>query len=208
MEKELFIFHKDWYDALKDFSDNVRLEVYDAIMCEAFGESRKDLSNEASIAMRFIRPLIQREQDCETTSKTAVKGTKAVQQSLFEESDIEPSEKMKIATFNYSNFRDFFNNTIKENGSRIPIVRRIDDRRKSMLHARMMDYGIDALYEVVDKVIASKFLNGDNKTGWKADFDWMFGPNNFRKVIEGKYDNREETVIVAEEQTSTINWQS
>jgi hypothetical protein len=33
-------------------------------------------------------------------------------------------------------------------------------------------------------------LLGNNKTGWKITFDWMFLPDNFQKVLDGKYDNR------------------
>ncbi len=133
----------------------------------------------------------------------------AIELQLFpEEENSEPTEKMKIATFNYSEFRDFFNKTLTEHGSRISTVRKIDERRKNVLHARMMDYGIDALYEVVEKVVKSKFLNGGSNKGWRADFDWIFGPDNFRKIIEGKYDDREEVTMPSEVQTSDINWQT
>lgn len=133
----------------------------------------------------------------------------AIELQLFpEEENSEPTEKMKIATFNYAEFRDFFNKTLTEHGSRISTVRKIDERRKNVLHARMMDYGIDALYEVVEKVVKSKFLNGGSSKGWRADFDWIFGPDNFRKIIEGKYDDREEVAIPSEVQTSDINWQT
>ena len=36
----------------------------------------------------------------------------------------------------------------------------------------------------------SEFLNGHNEKVWKADFEWLMRPNNFIKVLEGKYHNR------------------
>lgn len=163
----------------------------------------KETINEKDKVSPIIPLQTEKENKKEKDSQTPI------EQSLFpEEVKAEPTEKMKIATFNYSEFRDFFNNAMKEHGSRISAVRKIDERRKNVLHARMMDYGIDSLYEVVEKVVNSKFLNGGSKTGWRADFDWIFGPDNFRKIIEGKYDDREDAPVLPEVQTSDINWQS
>lgn len=91
--------------------------------------------------------------------------------------------------------KDFFNRTM-ENAS-IPKIRtKIDGRRKEMLTARVREYGIDMVYEVITKAAASSFLNGGGNRGFVADFEWLMRPNNFPKVLEGNYDNHE---------TSTIN---
>lgn len=36
-------------------------------------------------------------------------------------------------------------------------------------------------------VASSRFLNGQNKDGWKADFDWLLKPDKMIKIIEGGY---------------------
>lgn len=91
--------------------------------------------------------------------------------------------------------KEFFNRTM-ENAS-IPKIRaKIDGRRKEMLIARVREYGIDMVYEVITKAAASSFLNGGGNRGFVADFEWLMRPNNFPKVLEGNYDNHE---------TSTIN---
>ncbi len=43
---------------------------------------------------------------------------------------------------------------------------------------------------VIQIAAKSDFLNGKNNKGWKVDFDWLFLPNNFPKVLEGNYDNQ------------------
>lgn len=87
---------------------------------------------------------------------------------------------------------DFFNRTM-ENAS-IPKIRtKIDGRRKEMLTARVREYGIDMVYEVITKAAASSFLNGGGNRGFVADFEWLMRPNNFPKVLEGNYDNHETT---------------
>ena len=101
----------------------------------------------------------------------------------------EPEVKSKVSDFDFDDFLDYFNKTLKANNSIIPSLRKIDERRKNVIHARIKDYGTDAIYEVVQKASVSSFMNGGGSKGWKANFDWMFGPDNFRKVLEGNYDD-------------------
>lgn len=93
----------------------------------------------------------------------------------------------KSASADADQFLVFFNSSVE--GSRIPKLKAMTDKRKSMLHARIKEYGKDEVAKAVRKAVASNFLNGDNSRGFKADFDWIFRPNNFPKVIEGNYDN-------------------
>lgn len=94
--------------------------------------------------------------------------------------------------FDYKEFVAYFNSTLDQNDCKIPRVRTLDERRKNKVHARLQQYGKDALYEVVQKAAKSLFLNGGGNKGFRASFDWLFGPDNFKKVLEGNYDNREQ----------------
>jgi hypothetical protein len=48
---------------------------------------------------------------------------------------------------------------------------------------------------IINKINQSDFLNGINDRKWKADFDWLFSNDtNIWKVIEGKYDNKNNIV--------------
>ena len=50
--------------------------------------------------------------------------------------------------------------------------------------------GYSVLRVILAKMQASKFMKGDNKQGWKADFDWILeNDKNWPKILEGKYDN-------------------
>lgn len=60
------------------------------------------------------------------------------------------------------------------------------------IKARIADYGLDGLYEAIDKIPKSSFLSGkvvNQKTGklWKMTFSWFIGPQNFEKVYNGNY---------------------
>lgn len=79
----------------------------------------------------------------------------------------------------------------------LPKVKQLTDSRKAHVKARLteIDNNIDELFEIFGEIEASDFLTNrkkDNRNNWKASFDWIFNPNNFTKIIEGKYDNKED----------------
>ena len=63
-----------------------------------------------------------------------------------------------------------------------------------MLLGRIREYGIDDVLKAVDSIADSKFLLGGNKKSWMIDFEWFVKPNNFPKVLEGKYLDRQRDV--------------
>jgi len=67
-----------------------------------------------------------------------------------------------------------------------------NSRRGDMVRKRITDYGVDKVVEAIHRANQSKFLKGYNHKGWTADFNWFIRPENFQKVLEGNYDNREE----------------
>ena len=73
-----------------------------------------------------------------------------------------------------------------------PKLEKLTDTRKAKIKLRFREMGCE--YEKIEtlfrKMQASKFMQGDNSRGWKADFDWLFANDkNWPKVLEGKYDN-------------------
>lgn len=73
----------------------------------------------------------------------------------------------------------------------LPKIQKITKSRIASLNLRIKEYGLLSLGEVFKKVSESRFLNGENDRGWTADFDWILNPNNFQKIIEDKYKNKE-----------------
>jgi len=84
----------------------------------------------------------------------------------------------------------FFNRTMEEAGAIIPRCKSCDGKRREFVRARIREHGLDAVYEMITKASRSDFLNGKSRSGWIADFTWLFRPSNFQKVLEGNYDNR------------------
>ena len=72
-----------------------------------------------------------------------------------------------------------------------PQIMQITCRRKEKIMRRLAEMGgITILAQVFQKMEASDFLKGNNRTGWKATFDWVFkNSDNWMKILEGNYDN-------------------
>lgn len=66
-------------------------------------------------------------------------------------------------------------------------IRGIKNNRLKLLNARIREYGFDAILEAIENVKASDFLQGKKKDITFFDFDWFIRPNNFQKVLEGRY---------------------
>ena len=66
-------------------------------------------------------------------------------------------------------------------------------QRYQMLSARLNEYGIEDVLKAIDKIKDSSFLQGRTKVSTKwFDFEWFVRPNNFPKVLEGKYDDEKD----------------
>ena len=101
-------------------------------------------------------------------------------------------------------FFEFFNSEMKKGNCLIPQVVKITERRKSNIEARCREFGKRSLFEMVVKSAASDFLNGRNDRGWVANFDWLIRPNNFPKVLEGNYDNKNNNISSNDRSNKTI----
>lgn len=73
----------------------------------------------------------------------------------------------------------------------LPSVMKLTDKRKKSIRALLKAYSIEQITEGFRKAEASDFCKGF-KGGWKADFDFLINQNNMTKVLEGKYDNRDQ----------------
>lgn len=66
--------------------------------------------------------------------------------------------------------------------------------RHKYVRARIKQYGRDSFDEVVENIKNSDFLQGksNSKRPFLVDFDWVIKPSNYPKVLEGKYNNRDD----------------
>ena len=107
-------------------------------------------------------------------------------------SDVQPSGgeekngKSKKGDLDLEAFARFFNDTMAAHGAQIPQVRSIPpkSKRAAFVRARLKEHGKEALAKVVQNAAKLSFYNGGGARGWVADFDWLFRPANFLRVLE------------------------
>ena len=67
----------------------------------------------------------------------------------------------------------------------------VGTNRYKLLQARIKEYDIDKVIDAISLVDKSSFLKGQNNRNWTITFDWLVKPNNFIKVLEGNYMDKE-----------------
>lgn len=81
-------------------------------------------------------------------------------------------------------------------------VIKVSDARKKAIATITKAFSDEEIKTVFEKSEKSDFLTGKTKSGFKAAFDWIMKQSNFIKVLEGNYDNRQETAIQTVDQPS------
>ena len=103
------------------------------------------------------------------------------------ENEIEDEKKKnKDEKIDFEQIKNIFNSVCNN----LPQVQKISKSRESLIRNRIKENNLEALGKVFQNTANSNFLNGENKNGWKADFDWVLNPNNFIKILEGNYENK------------------
>lgn len=80
-------------------------------------------------------------------------------------------------------------NTFGLSGTRL----KINEKRKKSIKTLLKEYTIEEIFQAMDKIYVSKFLQGYNKNNWQITFDWFINKANLLKVLEGNYDDKVNT---------------
>lgn len=111
-----------------------------------------------------------------------------------QEAKNEASQTQKESKIDFEKVRQQFNRLM--DGKKIPSLKgKIAGQRRAFFEARVREYGITAAYRVMIKAARSGFLNGNGGRAWVANFEWIFRPANFPKVLDGNYDEQTPTAI-------------
>ena len=72
--------------------------------------------------------------------------------------------------------------------TRLTPVKQITNPRRRMVNARLAQYGLNTVIETINMIPQCGFLwKGYGKNEWVITFNWLFKPENFVKVMEGTY---------------------
>lgn len=117
------------------------------------------------------------------------------------EIDIEEELEIPVAAAEKTNYKQILS-LYNELCPSFPQIRALSDARKTAIRARLRQYSMEDFGTVFMKAEASDFLKGRNARNWSATFDWLINGNNFAKVLDGNYDNKDaQTKVKTEVQT-------
>ena len=99
------------------------------------------------------------------------------------------AKKEQHPTFNAEGLITYWNRRIRETGSRMPQIHRLNRTRIALIEARLLEYDGDTrkIRDAFEQAFASPYLNGGGKRHWIADFDWILRPENFSRVLDGSF---------------------
>lgn len=73
----------------------------------------------------------------------------------------------------------------------LAIPRTFTNQRRKHMAERLREHGVDGMLEAIKAIGKSALCHGANKTGWRADFDFLLQPKSCVKAREGSYaDNK------------------
>lgn len=155
-------------------------------------------------------------QTSEENAPQNIRINKGIQVDLFEENA--PQNMGKNAPQNDTQYKiykdkyicspEFVKDSFNSICTSLPKLKLLTRKRLEPVEARLKEMKqtpetyMAYLKQVFESVEASDFLTnrrGENRNGWKANFDWIFLPRNFAKIIEGNYASRTDATQVPED---------
>lgn len=100
--------------------------------------------------------------------------------------DVPKKDGLSLPPIDYNALCQHFNERF---AGILPKVTSVTEARRKAIRARIAEHGRESVIKVFDAIKASDFLKGHNDRNWKCDFDWIFRPTNYIKILEGTYAN-------------------
>lgn len=205
----------DWIEATEKLKDAEKGRLIDALVAYAKGDEdvNDHLKGNEAYLFPIFRLMIDR--DIETRSQLGENGSKggapvgnrnAKKQPKTTKNKQKQAEKEKEEEKDKDNDND--NSIIDSyesmcfapvisawNSLPDPITKvykiKPGSTRETMLKVRIRDFSLDSVLQAIENIQNSAFCRGVNNRGWVISFDWFLKPNNFQKVLEGNYNDRE-----------------
>lgn len=154
--------------------------IYITPIKNIFNTSIKKLGE--GIKENFNTPIKENFKENNTVSNNTSNTTEDIESTSSKDKKNSPKEDVP-----YKEIVKAYNDICKS----LPSVKVISDKRKKKMRSIYKEVeDIDTFMEVFKKAESSDFLSGRNGKWSGCNFDWLVNFNNFIKVIEGTYDNR------------------
>ncbi|MHC1722533.1 MAG: hypothetical protein AB9836_04925 [Aminipila sp.] len=95
-----------------------------------------------------------------------------------------PKPKKIQSKIDFDIYEQIYNTTC----TKLPKVKKITEKRKTAIRKFLQEFTTEQFEEICKIANKLEFLTGNNKTGWKADFDFIIRPDKAVSILEGKYE--------------------
>lgn len=93
--------------------------------------------------------------------------------------------KAKEPAIPYQQIVDNYNSIC---GTKLPKITKLTDKRERAIKKCIKQgFTVEKLNEIFKIIVATPFLTGKNKENWRANFEFIFNPDNLQKIVEGSY---------------------
>ena len=75
----------------------------------------------------------------------------------------------------------------------LPVVQFLTDNRRDAIEKACEKYTMEQFQRCFEIAQTTPFLKGENDRRWKASFDWLMDEDNIAKILEGNYEDAEES---------------
>lgn len=191
--ENLCVHHIDGYDESKPENNNENKMVTLCRHCHsnvhAGTKINEDILNSIDYYTEYSNVTLPGNGEVTDSNNTVTKSNteKEIDIDIEKEIDIDKDTINSISSTEVQQIIDTWNSLGLQN---IKFIKNNTNRYK-MLNARIKEYGIDTFLQAINNIRNSSFLKGQNNRNWIITFDWLIKPNNFIKVLEGNYDDKE-----------------
>lgn len=121
------------------------------------------------------------------------------------EAEADPAKEKEAAPIDYTAIKDEWNKMVRTAGlGKEMEIMRMTDNRRTHTRARVKEFGLEQVLKAIWTIPERPFLLGQNKEGWRADFDWLVKNSEpITKILEGKYKDRTQHAQPAQAQPKT-----
>lgn len=193
--------------ALQTFQQFGMIEIIDGVITIPNWEKHQSL-DKLEVAKEQTRQRVARHREkqkllaesnaaCNVTRNVTVTQCNAdrIEEDIEEDIDIEKEKEKREKEKNESpgdsapsqQIVDLYNSICTS----LPSVRTLSNSRKNAIKTRLKQYSLDDFKVLFEKAESSSFLKGDNSRNWVATFDWLIKDANMAKVLDGNFDNRQ-----------------
>lgn len=172
-----FVFYRSFYEVIKKMPSEEANKLTLAICEYALDNVKPEgLEYPANMAFDLIKPQLDANKRRRDNGKKG--GAPKGNQNARKEKPYQKQEWYEPIMQRWNELSQYgISKVIKIKGS----------KRYDMLQALVKEYGESGIYKAIDNIRESTYLQGQESTSWKIDFDWFVIKENFVKVLEGKY---------------------